>query len=146
MSTQPHSSPPLSEVIIEKLLNGQVTCLTITSSSRTAIDQYVEAVKEAEKDWTADHVGYFICDTSAHLAGFNTPYGRWKMRELMALRPELTTYTAVVITNNFMVQIARIALNNIPRKRTHTHLCFTRKEALEWIEKMIAKESAAQVG
>jgi hypothetical protein len=58
MSTQPNSTPETSGLIIETPLNGQVLSITITDSSRSTIDHYVEYLKKAEDKCPVDGVLY----------------------------------------------------------------------------------------
>jgi len=144
MSLQPDSTSVPSELIIERFIDGRVLSVTIMDSSRSTVDRYVELIKKEEDDWPIGAVGYLICDVSRSMAGFNTPYGKARMNELMTYRPDLTTYTAVVVANGFMVQIARVVLNSIRRKNVQTFMCFSQEEALTWLQKMMAKQSNAK--
>jgi hypothetical protein len=142
MSTQPHSTSVPPELVVERLLDGRILSVTITDTTRTVVDRYVEFIKKEEDGWPRGSVGYMICDVSRSMAGFNTPYGRARMNELLTYRPDLTTYTAVIVAKGFMVQIARVALNSIRRGNVVTHMCFSQEEALTWLKKMMEKHQS----
>ena|ERR1041385_1310128 len=140
MSTQPN--PGSKELIIERLLDGKVLAMTTQDSSRATIDRYVEVVKQEQTALPAGSISYLMADFSRTMAGFNTPYGRARMNELMNWRNDIFTYTAVVIAKGFMVQIARVAINSIRRKNMQTYICFSQEEAQVWLQKMMGKEES----
>lgn len=138
-SMQPNSTETPSELTVERLLDGKILSVTVTETTRTVVDRYVEFIKKEEDGWPKGMVAYMICDVSRSMAGFNTPYGRARMNELLTYRPDLTTYIAVIITKGFMVQIARVALGSIRRGNVISQMCFNREEAMTWLQKMMAK-------
>ena len=145
MSTQTSSmpDPDSSSVTLERICDGQALIATVANNSRTTIDRFVEVIKTEQQDWPADRVGYLVADLSRTLGGFNTPYGRAKMGELMESRPDSPYYVAVVSRNNMLLAMGRVFLNSLPQKTIHTRICFTRQEATAWIEENIAKNKQA---
>jgi len=144
MSVPSLSGPEAEDITFEKLLNGQVSSYTVRKSARATVDKFVSMIRDEQQSWDDDiKIVYYLFDFSQNFAGFNTPYANQKMREMLDWRPELVSYSAIVVPNSFMVQIARIFLNRMHHKKTHTQLCFSREEAINWLSNMIASNHSA---
>jgi hypothetical protein len=143
MTTDSLPLPEYQDITVEMLLNDQVICITVKSSSRATVDRFAEIIQEKVSGLPTDEVVHFLCDFSESFAAFNTPYGKQRMRELMQVRSDLTTYSAILVPHSFVMQIARLFLNSLGNTKARTRLCASREEALTWLREMISRRKAA---
>lgn len=139
MDSQPIELLP--GLTIESLLDDQIICMTITNSTREVIDKFVEAIKDIQQDWPSDRIAYFIFDFSGSFAGFNTPYGRERVNELLKWRTDIKSYGAMIMPKTFLLQIARTVLKNMRRSNSLNQIFFTREDALIWLTKQLTENS-----
>jgi hypothetical protein len=132
LPTSAHSS-----ITAQYLSNSEVIGIKVTDSTRVAIDAFTELVKAIQQDRPANEITYFLFDFSATMAGFQSPYGRAKTREMVNWRPELVSYTSIVLSRGFVTSIARPILNALGGK-THTLICHSEAEGVVWLEQQRA--------
>ena len=138
MGTDTNPVEVVPGLTVDRVRDGKINCVTVTSSTRQVIDAFVEFVKEMQQHRSADEISYFLFDFAESPTGFYTPYGRARMEELLHWRTELVAYSAILLPKNFIVHIARAYLETIYQERLTHRLFSQREEGLAWLQELVA--------
>src|SRR5688500_3234363 len=88
-----------SAVKEEWLYDGRIVVLTLTSSTRTAIDEFVSIIQRIRDTWDTSKPLYAIYDMS-HSAVIFTPYGKQRMEALANDTPPEFFGAYAIVTSN----------------------------------------------
>lgn len=119
--------------------DGKVVIVALKSFARPSIDIAASAIMENKQNWTADRM-HLIIDMSIPGMLILPPYLQARTRELTAVRPELPTYVAVVVSKSFFTQLAARFANAVKPKTTTVRLFHSRAEALDWFENLLGSQ------
>lgn len=137
MQQQPLPTPTIPAIKAERI--GAIISITMTDAERHTFDAFVELIKAIQKDRPTNEITYFMYDFVRLGSAFQSPYGRAKINELIKWRPELVSYVALILQRGFVAQIGRLLVNKFGRANASTYICFSRDEALPWLERQIAR-------
>jgi hypothetical protein len=126
--------PPITVSTIKAEYLGEIVAVTMTDSARLTFDAFVEFIKMLQADRPSNEITYFMYDFRQLGAGFQSPYGRAKITELTTWRPELVSYSALILQKGFVSQIGRAIVNNLRPGNSQTFICFTPEEAKSWLD------------
>jgi hypothetical protein len=135
MPQHPIPTPKVSAIIVRYI--GDVISITITDTGRLTIDAFADFIKEFQQTCQPNEILYWVYDFSSTIAGFQSPYGRAKTKEIASWRPDLTSYAAIILKRGFVTQLGQAFMNNVSRTGMYNYICFTEQEALTWLNRQI---------
>ena len=139
INTPQSSTNTSTEIIIESAFDNKLCCLTVSSSTREVIDEFAAIILKRQEGWLPGTIAYYLFDFSKSFASFNTPYGRQRMQDMVRDSRHVSSFVAIVMPNTFIMQIARVVINNFQHRGWTNKLFTDRAEALKWIGAEIAK-------
>jgi hypothetical protein len=131
-----------SGLTLERLSDEQIFAFTLADITRATINAWVQAVKELTANRPREDK-YFALN---HFSGKNvslTPYLRAAIKDLSDWKPEMSGCIALVVPKTFFAQLMTLFLPMMNRGNMQSRIYFTRQEALDWLEKMRAKDQTS---
>ncbi len=131
------------EFYIEKINNGAIVAYNLSSLKEDVIDVWANMAADIMQNWPEDTPCLAIYDWMGAKSVVTTPHVRLRAKELATIRPELVTYTAVVIPQSFFAHVTRMFVEKLPAQRDanrQRRIFFDRQEAEKWLMSFLKNE------
>jgi hypothetical protein len=106
------------------------------NTKRELVDAWFYKVIDIAKSLPENRVLFVLNDFSGKDCA-TTPYNRQKNRELLEMFPNRRTTTAVVVKENLTMQLSRLFVRVLPRRKVNVYLSFKREEAIDWLKQQL---------
>lgn len=126
------------------LFKGQAFGMYAEHSSHKLVDVWADKITEITRVWPKHRTLFILNDFSGKDCTVTT-YNQQKTRELFRLFSGYKTVNALVARQNLTMQLIKLFIRAIPGDRP-IQLCFTRYDAMIWLNKQIEKDRGAQTG
>jgi len=118
----------------ELLSDNKIIAYTLTSTSRSAVDAWIEALLQEVTNWSYDRPLRLLIDQSPLAEVPITPYMKFRLAELAKLTKGKPSHTAVVFHDGFFWQIAMTLLHSgIIRTDAQVNYFTYRENAIAWL-------------
>jgi len=124
----------------EWALDGKAVIFHLKNISRSALDIWVEAVKQTVQNWTGDTM-YMVYDFAVPGMVVLSPYLQSRAKELAMISSDMSAYVAVALPKNFFTELAVRFVAAIKPKNTTVRLFFSYEEGLDWFDYLIRTQN-----
>lgn len=110
--------------------------ITMRGTRHEMIDIWAKRSIEIRQEWPSDKPLCLLLDLRD---GEATQYSQVRAKEIASVRPELTTYFAMVVKRSLSAQLISLIFRGLGLTGSKVRFFFTPQEARLWIEKSVSK-------
>jgi hypothetical protein len=115
------------------LHENQIVYFTIRTTARASWDGWYKTMLNLKSDWPADRPLLTLQDNLYKDAAF-TPTVRDYSIKFTEHRPEITTYSAVILPKTLVAQFAQVFMRTIKIPNGQARVFFTVDDGLAWLK------------
>jgi hypothetical protein len=129
-----------NELAVQYLFGGKVLAFKAHTTSRPAMDAWIERIKKHKQISPDTEVIYTLHDFSERGCHM-TPYARHKLSEIRKDRSVQRSYAATVMQKNATGVLAQAVARLLNQPKNQVKLAFSLDEALLWLQKGIQQNA-----
>src|SRR5690349_10990084 len=123
------------------IMENRILIVQLNSATRETIDAWMKYSREIRETWDVAKPLMIVADVSQG-SFFPSAYTTSELQKILKVRPEIHSYSAIVLSKNFVSHLIEtmVRLGQRQGRPNQNRIFYNREEAVKWLMEQAAKD------